>query len=89
MIAPTRFSSKPQHPNTFLNFQAGPKTPGYVSENDRLIKRGDINATVGFQKEDKEKKYSLMQAKAEIKRSNLDNLYQRIGENDSKKETFY
>ncbi len=89
LMAPTRFSSKPIPPNTFLNFQAGPKTPGFVSESDRLIgKRNDMNATLGFQREDKERKNILMQARAESKRNHLDNLMQKINDYDSKKETF-
>ncbi len=59
-MAPTRFSSKPPPPNTFLNFQPGPKTPGFISESERLTaKKADMNSTVGFQLEDKAKKQQL------------------------------
>ena len=48
LVAPTRFSSKPQHPNTFMNHQPGPKTPGFITESDRLGPKKDLNSTVGF-----------------------------------------
>lgn len=74
-MAPTRFSSKPPPPNTFLNFQPGPKTPGFISERDRFVpKRENMNASIGFQYEDKAKKFTLQQAKAESKRNHFDNL---------------
>lgn len=83
-MAPTRFSSKPPPPNTFLNFQPGPKTPGFISERDRLLpKRADMNASIGFQQEDKFKKQTLQQAKAESKRNHFDNLVQRIQDKDA------
>lgn len=81
LIAPTRFSAKPLPPNTFLNFQPGPKTPGFISERDRLIaKKGDMNASVGFQQEDKAKKFALQQAKADKKWTNQEEIKKKIGD---------
>ena len=56
LVAPTRFSSKPIPTNTFLNFQPNPKSPGFISENDRVKAVKNLNSTVGFQKEEKERK---------------------------------
>ena len=36
LVAPTRFSSKPQPPNTFVNYQPNPTTPGFISEQQRF-----------------------------------------------------
>ena len=48
-----------------------------------------MNSTVGFQKEDKERKYNLINSKADLKRNNFENLMQKIVEDDVKRETFY
>jgi hypothetical protein len=86
--APTRFSAKPPPPNTFLNYQPGPKTPGFITESERFFPKKDINATVEFQKGDKDKKKTLMFAKSEAKRSNMDTLMQKVCEIEVKKEAF-
>lgn len=89
-MAPTRFSSKPPPPNTFLNFQPGPKTPGFVSERDRLVsKRADLNNVLTFQQEDKMKKQQIMNARTESKRTNMDMLMTKISELEASKEAFH
>ena len=87
-MAPTRFSAKPPPPNTFMNFVAGPKTPGYIHETERFVSR-DLNSTVGFQTHDKNKKLNLIFAKTEVKKNNMENLMTKINEHDVKKETFH
>lgn len=47
LMAPTRFSSRPPPPNTFLNFQPAPKTPGYIPESTRLNSK-HLNTKVDF-----------------------------------------
>ena len=36
LIAPTRFSAKPTHPNTFMNFAQSPMSPGFIAEAERV-----------------------------------------------------
>ena len=33
---------KPAHPNTFYNYQHDVKSPGYISETERLGRRQDV-----------------------------------------------
>ena len=82
LVAPSRFSAKPPPPNTFLNFQPGPKTPGYISEEARLAPSKDINAKCGFQNDDKAKKQALSEARLGMKKMHNDNLAQKINDLD-------
>jgi hypothetical protein len=84
---PTRFSSKPPPPNTFLNFQPAPKTPGYLAEHDRVTESKHLNKRVEFQKEDKQKKEKLVIAKMEIKQTNRETLLGRIQDHQERTET--
>lgn len=82
LVIPTRFSSKPPPPNTFLNFQpTGPGSASYMSEKARvtsLTGNRFLNTNVEFQKEDKNKKLNLQQARAENKRANVEQLNHKI-----------
>lgn len=62
LVIPTRFSSKPAPPNTFLNFQPQASSASYMSEKARvtsLTGNRFLNTNVDFQKEDKAKKLNL------------------------------
>ena len=90
LVAPTRFSAKPPPPNTFLNFQPGHKTPGFISERERLLsKRADQNNALAFQQEDKQRKQQIAKARTESKRSNMDALLSKINEMEASKEAFH
>jgi hypothetical protein len=82
LVIPTRFSSKPPPPNTFMNFQpSGPSSASYMSEKARvtcLTGNRFLNTNVEFQKEDKNKKLNLQQARAENKRANVEQLNHKI-----------
>ena len=82
LVIPTRFSSKPPPPNTFLNFQpSGPGSASYMSEKARvtsLTGNRFLNTNVEFQKEEKNKKLNLQQARAENKRANVEQLNHKI-----------
>jgi len=80
-VIPTRFTSKPPPPNTFLNFQPASNTASFLPEGSRVASTTGnrfLNSNVDFQKEDKAKKLNLQQAKAEIKRANVELLNQKI-----------
>mmetsp|Transcript_8413 Transcript_8413/g.12807 ORF Transcript_8413/g.12807 Transcript_8413/m.12807 type:complete len:295 (+) Transcript_8413:1398-2282(+) len=49
LVAPTRFSSKPQFKNTFENFQQESGAPGFISEKQRLgrTQKGQFSAQGG------------------------------------------
>lgn len=85
--APTRFSSKPPATNTFLNFQPGPKTPGYLSDNAKFHFKRDLNVKVDFQAEDKQKKNKIQESKLREKQSNNDWFAHRITSDEIKKES--
>lgn len=81
LVIPTRFSSKPPPPNTFVNFQATSGTASFMPEGSRVAyMTGNrfLNSNVDFQKEEKNKKLNLQQAKAEIKRANVEILNHKI-----------
>ena len=81
LVIPTRFSSKPAPPNTFLNFQPQANSASYMSEKARvtsLTGNRFLNTNVDFQKEDKVKKLNLQQARAENKRANVETLSHKI-----------
>lgn len=82
LVIPTRFSSKPPPANTFFNFQpSGPSSASYMSEKARvtsLTGNRFLNTNVEFQKEDKNKKLNLQQARAENKRANVEQLNHKI-----------
>ena len=70
-----------------MTHQPGPKTPGYINPTNNFKGGRDINHTVDFQKEDKMRKQALYTAKADKKKENNNYLFQKIGEEDMKKET--
>lgn len=81
LVIPTRFSSKPPPPNTFLNFQPSSNAASHLSEAQRFTApTGNrmIQTNVDFQAEDKAKKLNLQQARAEIKRAHMDNQANKI-----------
>ena len=85
LIPSTRFGAKPPHPNTFVNYQPGPNTPGFISENDRFGGAGPaakpkdgLNTKIGFQKEDKAFKDKLQESKLVDKQRNKERLVTQI-----------
>jgi Holliday junction resolvasome RuvABC ATP-dependent DNA helicase subunit len=92
LVIPSRFSSKPPHPNTFLNFQPAANAASHLSEAARFTApTGNrlLQTNVDFQAEDKAKKLNLQQARTDLKRANVDNLANKIFQADVKKETMY
>jgi hypothetical protein len=57
LVAATRYGAKPEHKNTFYNYQHEPNYPGYISEEQRVARRSEqtLNKKIEFQQEDKEK----------------------------------
>lgn len=77
LVPATRFGAKPSHPNTFLNHQPGPNTPGFLSEAQRVnVPRAQLNlqSKVTFQEEDKLKKQAVIENKIRAKQSNLEKI---------------
>ena len=92
LVVPNRFSAKPPHPNTFLNFQPPANAASHLPEATRLsAPTGNrmLQTNVDFQAEDKAKKLNLQQARTDLKRANVDNLANKIFQSDIKKETMY
>ena len=85
-MAPTRFSAKPPPTNTFLNFQPGPKTPGYMSDKDKFHFKRDLNAKVGFQQEEKAMKNKVQESKLREKQMNTDWVASRIVNDEFRNE---
>lgn len=46
LVPTTRFGAKPPHPNSFVNYQPSPNTPGFLSESERV---GGSNSTRNLQ----------------------------------------
>ena len=58
-----------------------------MSEDARLGTQKHLNSTVGFQREEREKKQKIYEAKLESKRQNQVNLFAKINEDTQKIET--
>lgn len=87
LVAPTRFSSKPNFGSTFGNFQQEKSMPGFISEQQRLgsstfsgfgkstnFSETGLNAKLTFQQEDKMKHNKLQDARIKSKRANIDSI---------------
>ena len=77
----TRFGAKPQHPNTFLQHQPGPKTPGFLTEQDRfggMRSNKNLQTKCEFQQQDKFKKQAVAESKVRAKQGNVEALLARI-----------
>ena len=62
LVPATRFGAKPAHPNTFLNHQAGPNTPGFINETDRfqgMRSNRNLQTKCDFQQEEKMKRKAI------------------------------
>jgi len=62
LVPATRFGAKPAHPNTFLNHQAGPNTPGFINETDRfqgMRSNRNLQTKCDFQHEEKMKRKTI------------------------------
>ena len=69
LVAPTRFSAKPVPADSFKNHRLEANTAGYHQESNRFAHaRGDLNAKLDFQRDDKMRKTSVAQSKVESKR---------------------
>jgi hypothetical protein len=90
LVAPTRFSAKPDPINSFANHRLTPSTAGYHEEAQRFSHaRGDLNAKLDFQRDDKMRKTSLAESKMTSKRFFNNHFEQRIGQDNIKQETMY
>ena len=81
LVPATRFGAKPPPPNTFLNHQPGPNTPGYSSEADRFFGgslKSDFANKIDFQAQDKLRKQATIESKIREKQSNNERLNARI-----------
>lgn len=88
--APTRFSSKPTHSNTFQNFYnvVNSMAPASVQHSERYGGLGKhLNNSVQFQKVEKDRKQRVVEAKAEVMRYNQENLEMRKIEHHERRET--
>lgn len=77
----TRFGAKPFHPNTFVQHQPGPKTPGYLNEADRfggMRSNKNLQTKCDFQMQEKIKKQAVAESKVRAKQGNVEALLARI-----------
>jgi hypothetical protein len=79
-VPATRFGAKPTHPNTFYNYQQDARSPGFISENERLGNRSTVtmNSKVDFQKQEKEKNRCMTEARLAMKQKRVDEASARI-----------
>ena len=96
LIAPTRFSAKPNFGSTFGNFQQEKNCPGFISEKDRLAKStstawrdNSLNAKISFQMEDKMRATKLQEARLNSKRANLTSLQDSLSKQTASQDTMY
>ena len=74
LVVATRFGAKPPQADTFLNFQPPSNASAFLPEKSRLIATGNrfIDGSIEYQREERAKKLNLQQARADIKRSNIE-----------------
>lgn len=102
LIAPTRFSAKPNFGSTFGNFQQEKNMPGFISEQQRLGRstfstfgkstnwsESGLNAKVTFQMEDKQKQSKLQEARLQSKRANIENTQSSVLMQTAVSDTMY
>jgi len=88
LVAPTRFSSKPIPANTFGNHRSEVTSPGHHKEANRFAHaRGDLNAKLDFQRDDKMRRTANAESKVKSKRHFNEVLAQRIQTDNVMRET--
>ena len=81
LVPATRFGAKPAPPNTFLQHQPGPNTPGFLDEANRfggMKSNKNLQTKCDFQMQDKLKKQAVAESKVWAKQQKTDQLAARI-----------